>query len=76
MADRHIVLIAFLATLVLMAFLVVFKGCSGAEPVMLALSSIATGLGGVLGGISRASQSEISMKTGGNPQKIDTEVKA
>jgi len=75
--DRVLVFLAFLTTLVLMGILVASKGCTGTEPVMLALGTIATTLAGVLGGISRSSPGATTTTTTSDdkPPVTDTQTK-
>ena len=76
--DRLLVFLAFLTVLILIAILVLVKGCSGAEPIMLVLGGSITTLVGVLGGISRGANPADTATTttvSGNPPQTKTETK-
>ena len=79
MTDRAYVFMAFLAAVLIMAALVMFKGCGAGDGIVLALGSIATTLAGALAGISHSSTQPVSTTTttdAKEPQKTVTETKA
>ena len=75
MTDRTYVFFAFLAAVIIMAALVMFKGCGAGDGIVLALGSIATTLAGALAGISHSSGQPVSTTTttdAAEPQKTVT----
>lgn len=70
--DRVLVFLAFVAVLLLIAVLVLVKGCTGTEPVLLTLGGSITTLVGVLGGISRSAHPETTTTATSNPTKLET----
>jgi hypothetical protein len=76
MSDRFLVFLAFTEVLLLILVLVIFKGCTGAEPIMLVLGGSITTLIGILGGISRGAHPDtVTTTTTGNPPETKTESK-
>ena len=73
MNDRFLVFLAFSEVLLVIVLLVLTKGCTGAEPIMLVLGGSITTLVGVLGGISRAAHPETTTTTTAtDPPKVET----
>ena len=73
--DRTYVFFAFLAAVLIMAALVILKGCGAGDGIVLALGSIATTLAGALAGISHSSGQPVSTTTTtdtAEPQKTVT----